>query len=84
MDPATKTVRTDRWRYTRWSDGTAELYDETQDREETQNLAADTRHAVTIRGLQKLLDEVGPFSAASSDNARRPKPKPAAPPQPAK
>ena len=37
-----QTVRTDRWRYTRWSDGTAELYDETNDREETRNLAADT------------------------------------------
>jgi len=61
-----QTVRTDRWRYTRWSDGTAELYDETQDREETRNLAADPRHAATILGLQGLLDEIGPFRPAIS------------------
>jgi uncharacterized sulfatase len=56
-----QSVRTDRWRFTRWSDGTAELYDETNDREETQNLAADARHKETIRVLQALLDEVGAF-----------------------
>ena len=56
-----QTVRTDRWRDTRWSDGTAELYDETQDREETRNLATDSSLAPTIRLLQKLLDEIGPF-----------------------
>ncbi|MCX6902000.1 MAG: sulfatase [Verrucomicrobia bacterium] len=56
-----QSVRTDRWRYTRWSDGTAELYDEQKDREETRNLAQDPGHAATIQGLQKLLDQVGAF-----------------------
>lgn len=32
-------IRTDRWRYTEWSDGTRELYDHTSDPEETANLA---------------------------------------------
>ncbi len=67
-----QTVRTDRWRYTRWSDGTAELYDEANDREETRDLAREARHADTIRNLQKLLDEVGPFYAVSSDGRKPP------------
>ncbi len=32
-------IRTERWRYTEWSDGTRELYDHTVDPEETKNLA---------------------------------------------
>jgi arylsulfatase A-like enzyme len=60
-----QTVRTDRWRYTRWSDGTAELYDETNDREETRNLAGDGRHAATLQELEKHLNEVGPYVPAS-------------------
>jgi uncharacterized sulfatase len=32
-------MRTDRWRLTRWSDGTAELYDHTTDPEEERNVA---------------------------------------------
>jgi iduronate 2-sulfatase len=56
-----QTVRTERWRYTRWSDGTAELYDEANDREETHSLAADPRQLATIESLQKLLDKIGPF-----------------------
>ncbi len=54
-------VRTDRWRYTRWSDGTAELYDEAIDPEETHDLSADPRHRPTVAALQKLLDRIGPF-----------------------
>jgi uncharacterized sulfatase len=56
-----QTVRTDRWRYTRWSDGTAELYDEANDREETRDVSKDTAHADTIKELKKLLTRVGPF-----------------------
>lgn len=61
-----QTVRTDRWRYTRWSDGTAELYDETTDRDETRNLAADSGHAPAIGQLKKLLDAIGPFRPAGA------------------
>jgi uncharacterized sulfatase len=68
-----QTVRTDRWRCKRWSDDTAELYDETQDREETRNLAADPRHAAAIASLRKLLDKVGPFRPAISGEKKRPK-----------
>ncbi len=56
-----QTVRTERWRFTRWSDGGAELYDENGDREETRNLAGAPEHAAAIRDLQKLLDAIGPF-----------------------
>jgi uncharacterized sulfatase len=33
-------IRTDRWRYTEWSDGTRELYDHNIDPEETRNVVA--------------------------------------------
>ena len=62
-----QTVRTDRWRYTRWSDGAAELYDETADREETRNLAANPLHTATIQELKKLLDAIGPLRPDSFD-----------------
>ncbi len=35
-----RSVRTDRWRFTRWSDGQSELYDHDRDPEENQNVAA--------------------------------------------
>ena len=38
-------MRTDRWRYTEWSDGTSELYDEESDPEEWQNLATKPEYA---------------------------------------
>ena len=65
-----QTVRTDRWRYTRWSDGAVELYDEANDLEETRNLAADPRHAEAIQDLQKLLNQIGPFRPAISGKAK--------------
>ena len=34
-------IRTDRWRYTEWSDGQRELYDHANDSEETRNVVAD-------------------------------------------
>lgn len=59
-----QSVRTDRWRFTRWSDGTAELYDQLNDPEETRNLADDPAQAAVIRQLQQHLDEIGPFQPA--------------------
>jgi iduronate 2-sulfatase len=69
-----QTVRTDRWRYTRWSDGTGELYDETSDPHETRDLAQDPRHAATISGLQKLLDEIGPCRSLAGKKTPAPVP----------
>ena len=38
-------VRTERWRYIRWSDGAHELYDEANDPQETHDVAGDPRRA---------------------------------------
>ncbi len=50
-------VRTDRWRYTEWGDGTrgVELYDEVADPAEMQNLASDPKHKTTVTEMQQLL-----------------------------
>ena len=50
-------VRTERWRYTEWDDGTrgAELYDETADPEELTNLARDPGHREVAADMQRLL-----------------------------
>jgi uncharacterized sulfatase len=68
-----QTVRTDRWRYTRWSDGTAELYDEADDREETRNLAGSPASAGTVQNLRQLLDQVGPLPQPVLPPAAKPK-----------
>jgi uncharacterized sulfatase len=56
-----QSVRTARWRYTQWSDGNAELYDELNDPEETQNVVNDPGHTALIQELKVLLKKVGPF-----------------------
>jgi uncharacterized sulfatase len=66
-------VRTERWRYIRWSDGAHELYDEANDPQETHDVASDPRHAALIRELQTLLKRVGPFQPATTDQPQRPK-----------
>ncbi len=50
-----RTIRTDRWRYTEWPDGTAELYDEESDPREYQNLAARPQYASTRVELKAQL-----------------------------
>ncbi len=42
--PGNHAVRTERWRYIRYRDGTEELYDHTVDRHEYRNLAGDPQH----------------------------------------
>jgi len=44
-------IRTDRWRYTEWSDGTRELYDHSTDPEETRNLAGAVANKTIIEKL---------------------------------
>ena len=62
-----QTVRTDRWRYTQWSDGTAELYDQLNDVEDTHDVAGDPANAKLIEELKMKLKRVGPFEP--DDNA---------------
>ncbi|HEX5272569.1 MAG TPA: GDSL-type esterase/lipase family protein, partial [Gemmataceae bacterium] len=52
-----RSVRTERWRYTEWDGGKrgAELYDHDGDPHEYQNLAADPKHADTVKELKALL-----------------------------
>jgi arylsulfatase A-like enzyme len=53
-------IRTERWRYIRYHDGTEELYDEATDKEDWTNLAADPKYAAIKAGLAKWI----PKSAA--------------------
>ena len=48
-----RSVRTDRWRFTRWSDGQAELYDHDADPEEHRNVA--TNHPGIVADLEATL-----------------------------
>lgn len=41
-----ESVRTDRWRYTEWSDGERELYDHASDPQETRNVASANKSVV--------------------------------------
>lgn len=50
-------VRTQDWRYIRYSDGSEELYDERQDPHEWTNLAGDPDHAATKRELARFLPQ---------------------------
>jgi arylsulfatase A-like enzyme len=59
-----QSVRTDRWRYTQWSDGNAELYDELNDHEEVHDLAGDPASADTIHDLKEKLKQIDAFVPA--------------------
>ena len=48
-------VRTDRWRYTEWSDGQRELYDHQTDAEETRNVAEEPDNRAIVEQLSELL-----------------------------
>jgi iduronate 2-sulfatase len=50
-------IRTDRWRFTRWSDGAVELYDHASDPEEDRNVAA--KHPEVVEQLSAQLREPG-------------------------
>ena len=55
-DPLGRTVRTDRWRYTEWPDGSRELYDHDQDPGELRNLALERGHDGTRAELRAVLE----------------------------
>ncbi|MBI4603555.1 MAG: sulfatase, partial [Planctomycetes bacterium] len=50
-----RSVRTERYRYTEWGDGEAELYDHDADPREHRNLARDPAHAATAAEMRRLL-----------------------------
>jgi hypothetical protein len=48
-------LRTDRWRYTEWSDGGVELYDHTTDPGEWKNVAGEKANADVLAEHKRLL-----------------------------
>ncbi len=61
-------VRTERWRYTEWDNGKrgVELYDHDADANEWKNLAADPKHADTVKTLQALMRKNWPADSFSN------------------
>jgi len=57
LDPARRgmSIRTPRWRYTRWFDGSHQLYDHDTDPREFRNLADDPDFATTVADLDRQL-----------------------------
>ena len=51
-------VRTERWRYIRYADGSEELYDMVKDPSEFTNLAADSRYVAEKRALRMQLPKI--------------------------
>jgi arylsulfatase A-like enzyme len=61
-------VRTERWRYIQYADGSEELYDHNTDQLEWRNLAKDPKSAAAIRELQQFLPKVNaPDAPAQND-----------------
>ena len=58
-------VRSARYRYTQWPDGSEELYDETRDPGEARNLAADPATAATLAEMRALRAPPGPAPAGT-------------------
>lgn len=53
FDPGNVSLRTSRWRYVRYADGSEELYDHAADPREWRNLAGDDEHRETLRRLRE-------------------------------
>lgn len=51
-------IRSERWRYIRYADGSEELYDMESDPNEWTNLAGEAEHAATIAAHKKWLPEI--------------------------
>ncbi len=59
-------VRTDRWRFIRYADGSEELYDHAMDPDEWHNLANDPQQAAVLADLRQWLPKVDSAPAAGS------------------
>ena len=62
-------VRTERWRYTRYSDGGEELYDHNIDPHEWKNLASDTKFSAIKKQLAVWMPKVNAANAPSENRA---------------
>ncbi|MSU47697.1 MAG: iduronate-2-sulfatase [Opitutus sp.] len=62
-----QTLRTDRWRYIQWSDGSSELYDHQVDLEEENNVASDPANASLLREFRARLQKTVPYRPSDSD-----------------
>jgi len=49
------TLRTDRWRYIRYEDGSEELYDHSEDPNEWHNLAGLPKHATRVVDFRRMI-----------------------------
>ncbi len=58
-------VRDERWRYTRYRDGSEELYDHSKDPMEFENLAGREEFAEVIEGLKRWLPEDRPLASGA-------------------
>jgi arylsulfatase A-like enzyme len=60
-------IRTERWRFIQWSDGTSELYDHENDPEELHDVSARPEHAGLIKELQARLKSAVPYKPARGE-----------------
>jgi arylsulfatase A-like enzyme len=61
-----QSARTDRWRYTLWSDGGDELYDHAADPEETRDVSGLPGNETIVRRHRELIGALGPYVPARS------------------
>jgi iduronate 2-sulfatase len=59
-----QSVRTERWRFTQWSDGSSEMYDHDGDPEETRDVSKRPEHAGIIAEMKTLLRSLPPWPKA--------------------
>ncbi len=65
LGPNNHALRSRRWRYIRWADGSEELYDHTNDPNEWRNVAERPENEVVKRDLRRWLPEVNVKALAS-------------------
>lgn len=68
-----QSVRTPRWRFTRWSDGTLELYDHDADPQETRNVSSLPEHAAAVTELKAHLDTLPAWPKKTAPDKKEPR-----------